>query len=372
MQRTLISLCTLVSALAGWLLGGNRHTPEKVAVPIVNIATPQPVEKPIVGAEPKTLDVKDIVAHIVAEFGEQHQSEEVSVRLFAELQDLKNEDFGGAVTALISLKDWHVSEATRLLVGYWAERDLPAVRQWVLGLRSSPWISNLTEAVFNTWGRSDFAGMCDWLEVHAGDLSSKVHREAAGFSLAKAAGRENPERGLRLLGIVEPEGAPHSWNLYHEWAAIEPMGAAKRAMREPDEKVRGRAINAIASEWGQRDPAAARTWAERIPDPILSRNTVVYIGSALGWSDPRAGADYLAQIPQSNEARDALRGTVSAWAERDLDSAFGWAADLADAHLGDWVAGEVKAKAPSEQQGKMEQRWRELRSTKQPNSGPAR
>ncbi len=308
MPRILLTLCTLVCALAGWRLGSHRHAPEQAAAPPANIATPQRVDQAIINAKPKTLDVPDILARMAAECGGRHQSEELSTRLFAELQDLKSEDFVGAVTAMLSSNDRRVNFEAQELVGYWAERDLPAARQWVLGMRGSPWISNFTGAVFDTWARSDFSGECDWLEAHSGDFPSKDHREAAGFSLAKAAARADPERGLRLLGILEPGGAGHAWNLYNKWVEREPVAAANRALREPDGKARRGAVNAVAGEWGPRDPAAARAWAEAIQDPILSRDTVVHVGSALGWKNPQAGANYLAQIPPNQRsARSAAR-----------------------------------------------------------------
>ena len=360
MQRIIVSLGTLLCVLAGWLLAGNRRPlPREI---VASVSTPRPVEAAVLNAAPKARDASDIVARVVAKFSAEHQSSEVSAELFAELQDLPAEDFGSVIAILVSTKNW---ENARLLAGYWAERDLPAARDWALGLPDG----NFTGAVFDTWGFRDFPGMCDWLEAHPDALVSESHRDAAGFSLAKAAGRNDPERGLHLLKVLK---GGHAWNLFNVWAKREPLAAANRALQVPDERVRRDGIYAVSSEWGPVDPAGARAWAETIPDPIVSKDTVVYIGSALGWKDAAAGAAYLAQIPQSNEARKALRDTVSNWAERDPDSAFRWAADLADAGLGDWVAAEVKAKAPPEQRAKMEERWSGLRAAKSTTSQPAR
>jgi hypothetical protein len=205
--------------------------------------------------------------------------------------------------------------------------------------------------------------MYEWVENHTDELETKDVRQRASFHAARAAWRIDPERGMRLVKLLDPESSA-LWNLYNKWAEQDPRAASARLLLEPDVKIRERATGGLIYAWALKDPAAAKAWAESIPDPIQSAKAVVNVGSVIGGQDPRAGADFLARIPQTNDARESLKQTVSKWAERDMSAALGWAAGLEDAGLGDWVATEVITKMPAKKQEKAQQHWSDLREPK--------
>lgn len=362
MQRALFLLFTVACGALGWFAGSAPRVPQ-AAVITNSLSTPVPVQAESVGAlsptDPVT-EARELVAKLSADFPDFYADGELSARLFRELRDLKSDGFVSVIANLRSEGKWVHGEAARLLVGYWAERDLPAARAWVLGLDKKV-ASHLGDALFETWAVSDLRGMYDWLDSHAEELPTKGHRESAGFQFAKAAWRLDPERGIALVRRLEPDAA-HLWNLFNQWAEHDPAAAAGRLLRELDEKVRDNLIFAVTSAWAPRDPAAARAWAETIPDPLVAAKTVTQIGSTVGWRDPRAGADFLVQIPQTNATRAALKNTVNKWAERDLDAALGWTVALKNKALADWVSSAVAADLPADQRAKAEARWRELRA----------
>jgi hypothetical protein len=362
-------MCTVL----GWFLG-NAHRSSRTAIVDRDGSTPTPAlaKDALAGSSRRNIDVHEVIAGIRADFkDDDYHGEERAARVFHQFRDLEDDDFLAAIANLSSERDWVGADAARLLAGYWAERDLPAARSWALGL-SEGVARNFCTAVFETWSRNDLPGMFEWIENHADELPSKQHRDGVAFPAAKAAWRLDPERGMRLLRRLDPNGEGFIWNLYHDWAEHDPAAASTRALEEVDPTIRDRIIFAVTSAWAPRDPFAAKAWAEKIPDPLIAQKTVTHIGSVLGWSDPPASADYLVQIPQTNETRAALKEVVGNWAECDLDATLKRAAALDDKPVGDWVADEVKAKLPQNRRATVEERWRQLRNISSPQPPTAR
>ena len=179
MERALIFLSTVGCAALGWFLASHhRSSPfpvlennESAAAPVSAITTPRE-------SRVRTVDVHKVLARIKADFPAEHQDDERIARLFDEFEDLKDDEFASTILDLSS-QTWPYMDLARLLVGYWAERDLPAARQWVLSLDEKA-LSRFGDAVFDTWSYSDLPGMFDWLESHADEMPSNWHRQSAG------------------------------------------------------------------------------------------------------------------------------------------------------------------------------------------------
>jgi hypothetical protein len=296
------------------------------------------------------------------EVGAEHLGVERAPKLYGELKDLQNDQFLAAIANLSVEKDFLGPDLASLLVGYWAERDLPAARDWVLGLGEHANISFI-DSFFETWSRADVGGMFEWLENHAAELATETVRSRTTYNAAKAAWRVDPERGIRLVKLLNPEGG-FLWNLYEQWAQHDPKAASARLLREPNEDIRNRAMSGLVSAWAPRDAASAKAWAETIPDPIVAAQMVTYVGSVIGWKDPRAGAEYLAQIPQSNATRDALKETIKSWADRDSQGALEWLAALENTSVADWIATNVIKELRGDDRKKAEEKWTSLRGAR--------
>jgi hypothetical protein len=302
-----------------------------------------------------------------AEVSAEHLGVERAPKLYAQLKDLPDDQLLSAIANLSVEKHFLGSDLASLLMGYWAERDLPAAREWVLSLGEKANI-NFIDSFFETWARADVAGMFDWLENHAAELATESIRSRTTYNAAKAAWRLDPERGIRLVKLLNPEGGA-LWNLYHQWAEHDPKAASARLLREPNEEIRNRAMSGLVGAWAPKDPLSAKAWAESIPDPVVAAQMVTYVGSVIGWKDPRAGAEYLVQIPQTNETRDALEQTIKKWADRDSQGALEWVAALENTSVGDWIATNVIKEMRGADRKKAEDKWTSLRRMKPREKG---
>jgi hypothetical protein len=384
MKPLLIALFTTVFTLAGWQFGSTRHASQSrvVAVASQSHAIPASVPDANTPRPPTPPDVHAILKRLTAEFGDDMQMYEwyeFTARLYAELHDLHDDQFGEAIANLVAGHGYQGQEAGQLLAGWWAERDLPAARAWMVRLKGDG--NGLGRAVFDVWRRSDAAGMIDWIKTHYDEIESKdVQAEARGAILVAAA-KIDPEEGFRVLAMLNKGGVPaYQSTLYRFWARRDPEAAVARALREPNETERAEAILTCADEWGARDPAAARIWAEKLPDAVLSERALVRIGSRIGWKDAAACADFLTTIPQTNATREALQQNVSEWARGDLPAALGWAVTQDNQALGSSALARIAASVPikrieraiaalpPEQRAQAAQRWQTSRETESAES----
>jgi hypothetical protein len=364
MHRVPLTLVTIATVGAGWVTGTlvHHHRPKPETVPERRENVPAPESLSSDEASKTSRNSPDVFAvlnQIKTEFGAEHLGDERGPKLFEELKGLNDEQFLSAIANLSSEKHWLGKDLAQLLIGYWTERNLPAARQWILGLGEKTNI-NFLDSFFETWSRANLPEMFEWMETHSDELKSKTHRDRAIYNIAKAAWQLDPERGIQLVKRLDPE-AGALWNLYHQWAEHDPKAASARLLQETNAKIRERALPGLVYAWAPRDPAAAKAWAESIPDPLVAASTVTLVGQVIGSKDPRAGADYLAQIPQSNGTRQALQQVIEQWAGRDANAALEWVAGFENASVGDWIVSEVTAKMSAEQRTKAEKHWRTLR-----------
>ena len=150
MKPLLILLCTVACTLAGWLLGGSKGTPQAHAITdAMSRATPPPTPAAPVAKRPHTTDVHAIIDRLNTEFGGEEQTGEMAGRLYAELQDLPSKQFAEAIANLSADGKFHAGDPAALLAGLWAERDLPAARAWMLGMKGDR--GNIGRAILDTW-----------------------------------------------------------------------------------------------------------------------------------------------------------------------------------------------------------------------------
>lgn len=213
MIRIPLIAVTVLCTAAGWLLGSFRDVKSRPREVVIQNEKPLSVTRstePLPFA-PATTRAQEVIEKINAEFPEQHQLIERAARLFSELRDLKNDEFAGVIATLGSRGDWWSGEAARLILGYWAERDLHGALTWTLGLDEKN-AEMRARALFETWSRMNSAEMVEWLEKNAKTLPSKAHRDGAMFQLAKATWHADPERGIALLKQQYPDGR-YLWNV---------------------------------------------------------------------------------------------------------------------------------------------------------------
>jgi hypothetical protein len=200
MARFPFIVLTIPCTAAGWLLGSFREIdvrPPQVIVLNERTSHDTPTAEPLPFA-PAPSRAQEIIEKINAEFPEQHQLSERAARLFSEFRDLKNDEFAGVIATLGSRGDWWSGDAARLVLGYWAERDLKGALAWTLGLDGKN-AEMRARALFETWSRMDAGRMLEWLEKNAKTLPTKAHRDGAMFQMAKATWQTDPERGIALL-----------------------------------------------------------------------------------------------------------------------------------------------------------------------------
>lgn len=334
----LTAFATALAAFAGWHFGAPEHDVPAVApVPTATIpASAQPTASLAATPGERASALVEKFVRVMAEVqpypGYPEHDDAWAIRFYALVRDFGVADFKPAIAALLaSDASWRNSSAAELLAGLWAERDLPAAREWALGLKKPH--DRLLQTVFDTWARRDLREACAWLQAHASELGGAGRY--AKLALAKVAAETDPEIGLRTFAAVEPDG--HDWGVLYQWAAIDPVAAAARAQAESDETKRTDLLRMVAVEWGRVDPVAARAWAEKLPGPLVADKTLLAVASGM-WErvEPRSTADFLATLPQTNETLDFLGNVVSQWGQADLPAVLRWTTEQPDEALGRW------------------------------------
>jgi len=239
---------------------------------------------------------------------------------FNEVEDLPQDQFRELIAALMADPSWQNTDAAELLVGLWAERDLPAALEWVKGLKS------------------------------------------------KSGPEVPPADVFRLLKKLSAD-QDYAGTYYMFWASRDPASAAVRALLEPETGRRSMAISQVVTSWSGRDPEAVHAWVEQLQDPVLASEQRAQIGNVIGWNNPEKGATYLASIPQNDPARKVLQSTLSSWKKRGLAAPLAWASGLEKESVASWAFAEIVREAapekidaaiaelPFEARARARQRW---------------
>lgn len=370
MKRLLILFCTALCGVAGWHLGCFQRGEQArtIAAPVAESNAAQAQARHLNG-KPDSHEVRAWVARLIAEVGSA-DDQNLAARLVSEFEDLQGEQYKEAIIGFFSSDKMGSNslEAATLLAGLWAERDPPAARTWLLGLKD--FNNYFAGEILDTSARVDPRGMCEWLQMHKEELKSEDMTREAGRAVAEAALQLDSEEPFRVLDELRlDEALPNSREeIYRLLDERDPASAAVRALSEPNQSRRSDFITDAVRHWAWRDPIAARAWAEQLPDPLLTDTALAAIGNALSFGDPRRGADFLATIPQTDKARETLLNTVSWWAICDLPAALDWAVTLEDESLGRWVFASISqpsdepaiAELPADRRVRAEQWWREI------------
>ena len=169
--------------------------------------------------------------------------EERAVKLLNEFENLDSADFPTLI-ATTDTGGWERAwELAQLLVGYWAERDLPAARDWLLTVKREK-RTTLAWGVFGTWSTIDPEGMINWCANQPKELQDELAFAVPRW-LQEAAGRSDPERALQVAEKAYP-AQPEKWDeeIFSQWASTDPVTAGKRALSLP---AGGRPSSAIAA-----------------------------------------------------------------------------------------------------------------------------
>jgi hypothetical protein len=262
--------------------------------------------------------------------------------LYAELQDLDSSQFPFAIADALR-RPGYQSEIAGWIASYWAERDLPAARAWLMTATVGSGI--FEDAILEPWGRTDAAGMLDWLKAHASEIPA-ARKEEMSKVIAELGMERDPKRTQEVLSAL---GSDCRW-AYHYWAMNSPEAASAAAFEEKDEARRKVAVFSAISGWIDRgrDPAPAIAWAEKLPDPQLANEALFQIGNYFLTRNKAAAARILAGLEQTNDVRNALLDAISDWRDRDWNSAARWAIQVGNDGTSRWLLSKF-AGANSEQ-----------------------
>ncbi len=379
MARWLPAFCTVIALLCGWWLGrAGENRPESAGSVVVPETGEAQLAENTAGRSTARNGAFD---RILAKFKDEGQDAELQVQLFAELQHLPGDELKEAMGSLAGRKvGWF--DPMFSFAAWWAERDLPAAREWALDVEAEP---GYATAVFDTWGRMNPAEMLDWVEKHAGDLRTKSAHKGVREAVCRVGGRSDPERGLQLLEVLagEKEIRVDKTELYRAWAQRDPEAAAARAELEENPSTRTDCMQWVATRWAIADLPAAQEWARQIADPVVSNSVQTRIGRALMEVDAWRAADHLARLPQTDPTRDELRQVVQQWDGSNSVGALQWAARRAFTSGGDtwplecvwhnFSPEEIKGalqKLPAEIRAKTRERFAIWRAREKPGVAP--
>ncbi len=246
---------------------------------------------------------------------------EICMQVFPLAESLPDGSFPAAIAAA---RNASASAAAGALAGYWAERDLPAARAWVLDLPEEERVQYL-EDIIGTWLKLDPLGPLSWLESLAPEQRVPLVRQL-GTGFTREVLKSNPQRVAELLLAVPfVEGdEPTMRSLFWGWAEQAPAQAAARALALSGGVLRFLAVEAVAESWARRDAAAAGAWVQAIPEPMLADKAVAAFARGLAEQDGRAAAQFVADLPATEGNQKALRDVLEQWAARDAAAAMAW------------------------------------------------
>lgn len=361
-ESLLLACATILSGLAGWALRG--HARSGGVSPITHSrSAPAPAPWSVTSHA----SLRPAWEALTRQYRDEAQLPEARARLYSLFRDLPGEDFARAIAELAAGGEVNGENPGVLLAGMWAERDLPAARDWVLSVKSSP---AYAQAVFATWARQDLHGMLAWVEANAGQLAPSPTLAGVLAAVSQIAAESSPEAGLQLLDRLGGKAADQEkMNLYMNWARLDPAAAMACAASEPTESASLAALRSVASDLGRLSQHVASEFAAQMPNRTEATTVLIALADGISEKSPQAAVIFLdAQAGQSDRLRIEANRHLSLWASEDGVAALRWAVDEGsdDAltqtlqHVEDGVNETVWEELPPAKRGRIEGAVRKL------------
>ena len=218
----------------------------------------------------------------------------------------------------------------------WAQQDLAAARDWVLGLDAGS-RNNALNSMFTTWAKEDSAGAIDFLINSA---ESHVQNRTGLFSTMSAQ-MALDDRGTAIewaQGLEEKDTRRSAFGgIYNQWAASNAEEVAAHLESVDDPLERETLLSSLANQWASRDPDAAFAWFEQLPAADLDEAGTT-IAQALSYSVPEKAAAWFDQVLASAGGNEEKLSSLNAsaasiasqWTAHDPRAAAAWAGELED------------------------------------------
>ncbi len=273
------------------------------------------------------------------------------------------------------------SEAIRVSVGQWAQKDPRSAFQWMEANLSGPlkeeslvalaqgwsrrspqqaasWFAEtgstsqpLLTAIAGTWAQQDPASALQW----ASQLRDTGNRSVGLTSALGEMARQDPAAAALA---AEPYLGETSSNdpataairdlptvLADIWGTTDPAAAAQWISKLPTGASQIEAAGTLATVWASSDIEAAVAWSSTISDPSLKGAVVSHLGTTWGAIEPDQAIAWLDTLP-ADVASQGISGAFNSWAATDPLGLNDWItqlepgprSDLARRSLGDVMA----------------------------------
>lgn len=162
-------------------------------------------------------------------------------------------------------------------------------------------------------------------EAESAEEPPAPHRGRRQVSRAeKERGQELRVKIQTFIASAHPSDQDVIFPLLSQWVALDPEAAARFSKSLPEGRWRGAIIRRVTQDWAAEDPAGAERWAVRFEDEGERASTLADICLQASQADPRqavaiAQRNGLAEV--SGRVMDSL---VEQWAAHDFAAADVW------------------------------------------------
>jgi hypothetical protein len=329
-------------AVAGVLTGHLLHKPPSPPAASLSAAVGTPAPAAPASTDQAVTELLRLLGEVARPGLDSVEAEGV---LCDRIEHFSSVHLAALANSLAGQTDNRLKNLTGPLIGYWAEKDPAAAREWVLKREDA--VGPLLELAA-TWAKMDPRGYADWLATLRPEEMGKNERQLL-LRFIDNAGSEHPDRALALVSglrdLREREGAFSA--LFAAWAKRDPASASGRVLQLETSASKAKGVEAVAAAWAEKDARAAWTWIGTIPDAVLSMKAQHAFIDGLAKADPGAAAARVAELPLTQESTALLKKLATEWSRKDPEAAAKWAVKIDDTTMRQEVSQSIQMGATS-------------------------
>ncbi len=262
---------------------------------------------------------------------------------------LSLDQFSTAVAEIEKLNGPFDRDLKFALFRSWAE-DAPDA-----ALRSAGTLRDLTErkevfgAAIRAWGRRDVSAATAWAEKNLTGMErtsnlNYLNALALRQEQAQATPASPKDEINRALQETDPKKAlALTHDAYFKWASVDPVAAAREAMKLSAGNERSDVLRAITGVWSKRDRHAAAAFLDKLADESLQYSLRDSILDGLNYTNPKASWDFALLLPAGKQRIEGLGNALTEMAARDPDGAVSLYDSLPEADQQGNFGGFIKA-----------------------------
>lgn len=205
------------------------------------------------------------------------------------------------------------------IINGWAARDPQGATQYVLAMEDERLQRRAMEGIAR-----ELAGKpADAIVALLNQIPTDQDRTNLSAALASQMGRTNPELGVELFSLLDPQFSSQQAlrNFVSSWAMTNPQEASDWVLKLPEGQAKATGIAQVVGQWAERNPVAAGEWLNQMPSSPDLDPAVANYASRVVRTDPAMALSWAQTITNPEMRNEVMVELASRWVVRDRESA---------------------------------------------------